>query len=198
MEEDIIVMKHETLAVISVFLLFHEVWLIDYPQISLFSSTCMQKFLFLCKEYSPYQNQGKRKHPRSEDVYTLYHKYLFNSADVSRLPLGMVKPEGSYHVTAFFCPCKDEGIGCFPDRKASDYVDRIVNHTAGQPLEKVGCDEQCGSHSQEGQNLYGKGPSLTAGAFQGKGYIAPVRSNNPVKIDFIIDDDGHFRHPGKI
>ena len=161
MEEDIIVLKHETLAVISVFLLFHEVWLIDYPQISLFSSTCMQNLLFLCKEYSPYRNQGKRKHPRPEDVYTLYHKYLFNSADVSRLPLSMVKPEGGYHVTAFFGSCEDEGIGSFPDRKASDNVDRIVNNTAGQILKKVGCDEQYGPHAQEGQDLYGKGSQLT-------------------------------------
>ena len=158
MEEDIIVMKHETLAVIYVFLLFHEVWLKISHKYHFFQVPVCKIYYFYAKSIHPTEIRVKENIPGRRMFIFCNIKIYYISADISRLPLSMVKPEGSYHVTAFFCPCKDEGIGCFPDRKASDYVDRIVNHTAGQPLEKVGCDEQCGSHSQEGQNLYGKGP----------------------------------------
>ena len=71
MEEDIIVMKHETLAVISVFLLFHEVWLKISRKYHFFQVPVCKIYYFYAKSIHPTEIRVKENIP-GRRMFILY------------------------------------------------------------------------------------------------------------------------------
>ena len=92
MEEDIIVMKHETLAVIYVFLLFHEVWLKIIRKYHFFQVPVCKIYYFYANSIHPTEIRVKENIPGRRMFIFCNIKIYYISADISRLPLSMVKP----------------------------------------------------------------------------------------------------------